>query len=199
MSSADSLACIVPHKKASNITAGISDANGTTANAGDVINYTLSVTNNGKADVKAFIFAENLSDVLDYADPTDLHGGTIDTEGQVTWPAENIPAGATVKHEITVKVKAEIPQTPASNSDPDHFDLNMVNVYGDTVDIKLPGSPIKTLETVTAGPTTALPNTGPGTNMFIIGMIVLLAGYFYFRSKLLAKESALAVQEMAGA
>jgi uncharacterized repeat protein (TIGR01451 family) len=191
----DFLACIIPHKAATNITTGASDANGTTANANDVIEYTLTAGNSGKADIKNFVFAENLSDVLDYADVVDLHGGVIDTDGQVSWQAETIKAGATASHKITVKVKAVIPQTPASSSDPMHFDLTMTNVYGNAVNIKLPGSPAKTIQTAT----TSLPNTGPGATLLLAAFTVIIAGYFYARSELLSKESTMALHEMATA
>jgi uncharacterized repeat protein (TIGR01451 family) len=191
LSSQDTLACVAVHKKASNITAGIADANGTTAQPGDVITYTLSATNSGKAAVKVFTFQESLSDVLDYADATDLHGGTIDNYGVVSWPAEQIGAGQTVSHQITVKVKNPIPSTPVDPNNPNHFDLIMTNVYGDTINIKVPSPPVKTVQTAAA----TLPNTGPGTSLFIAATIVVVAGYFYGRARLLARESELAVKE----
>jgi hypothetical protein len=46
---------------------------------------------------------------------------------------------------------------------------------------------------------TSLPNTGPGTSLFIGGVIVVGAGYFYGRSRLLAKESTLALKESTAA
>ena len=192
----DTLACVSVHKTASNDTVGLANADGSTAKGGDVITYTLYAENKGKAEVKAFTFQENLSDVLDYADVTDLHGGTINTDKVVSWSAEKLAAGSTATQKITVKVKDPIPQTPAAPSDPMHFDLTMTNVYGNAVNIKLPGSPAKTIETAT---TTSLPNTGPGASLFIAAAIVITAGYFYGRARLLAKESNLAVQEMASA
>ena len=191
VSSQDATACVVVHKTASNITAGISDANGTQAHPGDVITYTLFAQNNGKATVKDFVFLENLSDVLDYADAGDLHGGSINADKVVTWPAEDIKAGATAKHQITIKVKDPVPQTPTSTSDPGHFDLVMTNVYGDTVNINLPGSPTKQVETAAA----TLPNTGPGTSLLIAASLVIVSGYFWARARLLADEAMLAVHE----
>lgn len=192
VSSQDSLACVSVSKTASNITAGVSNADNTTANAGDVIVYTLYAKNNGKAAVKDFTFQENLSDVMDYADTIDLHGGTMSTDLVVSWPAEKIAADSTASHQVTVKVKNPIPQTPTGSSDPAHFDLVMTNVYGNAVNIKLPGSPEKTVETLT---TTTLPNTGPGTSLMVVSAIVIVGGYFYGRARLLAEESNLAVQE----
>ena len=73
VSSADTTACINIHKTASNVTTGQADANNTTANPGDVITYTLYAENKGKATVKDYAFEENMNDVLDYSDITDLH------------------------------------------------------------------------------------------------------------------------------
>lgn len=191
VSSADALACIDVRKTARNDTQGIADANNTTAAAGDTIIYNLFAENKGKATVKGFTFLENLSDVLDYADVVDLHGGFIDSNKNVTWPKQDINGGAIASVKITVRVKNPIPQTPASANDPNHFDLVMTNVYGNTVNIKLPGSPAKQVEV--AG--TALPNTGPGETLAVMAIVVILAGYFYSRATLLAKESQIAVRE----
>ncbi len=193
--SQDSIACVVLHKTASNITAGLSDANNTTAQAGDVITYTLYAQNTGKATIKQFIFQEGLSDVLDYATVADLHGGSMDATKLVSWPAQEIAAGQTATVQVTVKVLSPIPETPTGTSDPGHFDLIMTNVYGNAVSIKLPPSPAKTIELAAA----SLPNTGPGTSLFIGALIVIISSYFYSRARLLTRESNLAIHEMANA
>jgi uncharacterized repeat protein (TIGR01451 family) len=190
-SSGDAAACVTIHKTASDTTAGTADANNTTANPGDVITYTLYAKNNGKATVKDYLFEENLDDLLVYADVTDLHGGTMDASHKVDWPATFIDPGQTATVQVTIKVKDPVPQTPVTQNDPYHYDLIMTNVYGNTINIKVPGSPAKTVEAAA----TTLPNTGPGTSMFIGGVVVIAAGYFYGRSRLLAKESRLALQE----
>lgn len=194
-SAQDTIACIAVHKTAANITTGIANADGTTANAGDVITYTLYAENSAKDTVKGFTFEENLSDVLDYADATDLHGGTIDKDNVVSWPAVNIAAGTSATVQVTIKVKDPIPQTPPDPNDPSHFDLVMTNVYGNTINIKLPGNPVTAIEATA----TTLPNTGPGTGLFFAAVIVIIGGYFYGRARLLEKESILAVQETVGA
>lgn len=187
----DAAACVTVHKTASNVTAGIADADGTTAKAGNVITYTLYARNNGKADVPGYVFQENMNDVLVYAVVTDLHGGRLDSDHIVTWPAADIAVDKTATVQVTVKVKDPVPQTPAGKDDPNHFDLIMTNVYGNTVNIHVPGGSQKAIETTAA----TLPNTGPGTSLFIGGAVVVMAGYFYGRSRLLAKESELALQE----
>lgn len=193
VSSTDNLACIQISKTASDDTQGWNDANGKTAQAGDVITYDLYAENVGKAVVPQFTMTENISDVLDYADVTDLHGGTLASDGWVTWPAQDIPGGQKEHHQITVKVKDPIPQTPTDPGDQAHFDLTMTNTYGNTIDIHLPGSITKTIETAS----TALPNTGPGTSLAIAGAIVIVAGYFFARARLLVDESVIAVHQSA--
>ncbi|MEI7683087.1 MAG: isopeptide-forming domain-containing fimbrial protein [Candidatus Saccharibacteria bacterium] len=184
--------CLVLSKTASNDSQHVANANGTTAKAGDVITYNLIVKNTGKATVKKFVVQENISDVLDYADVIDLHGGAIDGKNNVRYPAIDIKAGATVTKQITVKVKNPVPQTPVSLSNPGKFDLTMTNVYGNTsVNIHLPGSPIKVTEQLT----TSLPNTGPGSNLLIGFVIMSIVGYFFARSRLLSKEIELVRQE----
>lgn len=191
ISSADTLACVSVHKSAANLTQNLPDANNTQAHASDTIVYTLYAQNSGKSTVKNFVFQENISDVLDYADVTDYHGSTKDANNLLTWPAVDIKAGETATERVTVKVKDVIPQTPVSSSDPGHFDLVMTNVYGNTINISLPGSAPKAIETVA----TKLPNTGPGTSLFVGAVLVVAAGFFYSRSRLLAVESRIAVQE----
>lgn len=193
--SQNALACIEVSKTAANLTQGISNANGTTAQAGDNIIYTLYATNSGQATVNNYIFSENLSDVLDYSNIVNLYGGNIDNSNQITWPSVNIPPGQTAFEKVEVKVMSPIPQTPTSSSDPGYYNLEMINVYGNTVTIHLPPTVIKSIENITTS-TTNLVNTGPGTNIFITALVLSVIGYFFFRSRLLAKESALIIGQL---
>jgi len=173
-------------KAARNNTQNIADANNTTAAAGDSITYTLSVKNNGTKTASAFTIEENLGDVLEYAQndmPTDLNGGTIGDDHIIHWPA--------VSKTVTIQVKTTIPQTPQSTSNPGSHDLMMTNVYGNAINIKLPGSVAKVVEQTT----TTLPNTGPGTTVFMASLITIAAGYFFARTRLMAKELDLVREE----
>ena len=180
----DLTACLQYKKSAINITKASSDANGTTANPGDVIEYTLTTTNVGKLTIKDYVVNEGISDVLDYADVVDLHGGTKGAYEIVSWPKEDIKASQSSVHKITVKVKDVLPQTPASSSDPEHYNMVMTNVYGNAVTINLPPSIVKQTEIAV----TTLPNTGPGTSLVIGFSLAMFIGYFFARSRLLANE-----------
>lgn len=178
-------ACLEFTKTASNQTQNIQNANGTVALANDVIVYTLSVKNTGTQAVKGFVIEENLSDVLEYATIVDLNGGQLDQDNMARWPRQDIAAGATIEKKITVKVKDPVPQTPVSASDPGSFDLTMTNVfYGTSVQIKLPGSTVKSAEYVTQ----TLPSTGPGATLAAGFTITTIVAYFFMRSRLMAKE-----------
>lgn len=188
----DKTACLELTKTASNTTAGIADANGTTAAAGDTIVYTLSVKNTGKAVVPKFVVQENMSDVLDYADVVDAHGGKLDANKIMSWPGTDIKPGETLQKQITVKIKTTLPTTPTSTSDPGHYDSAMTNVYGNSVNIYLPKTIVQTTEQIT----TQLPNTGPGTALGVSFAVTVVAAYFFARTRLLGKETEIALNEL---
>lgn len=178
-------ACLEISKSASNETKGLDDANGTLADADDVIIYTLSIKNTGTQPVPGFVVEENMSDALEYSNVVDLHGGKIDDNKVVRWPQEDIGAGTTLAKKITVKVKNPVPQTPSSSSDPGSFDLIMNNVYyGNAVNIELPAGVTKSTEVLVQ----TLPNTGPGTTVAIAFATTVFIAYFFARNKLMAKE-----------
>lgn len=180
----DLTACLDYKKTAKNVTQKIADANNTTANPGDVIDYTLTTTNSGKIDIKGYQVNESIGDVLDYADIVDLHGGTRGEYDVVTWPKQDIKAGKSITNVITVKIKDVLPNTPISSTDPTHFDMVMTNVYGNAVNIELPASVEKQIEIAT----TTLPNTGPGTSLAIGFTLAFFVAFFFARSRLMAKE-----------
>ncbi len=186
--------CLILSKTARNDTKDIDNADGTVASAGDRIVYTLSTKNTSKGTtINDYVVEENLIDILQYADIENLSDGKLDEFGIVRWPKVNINPGQTLSKQIIVKVKNPIPSTPISASDPGSFDMKLTNVYGNTVNVKLPPNIVKTTEIAT----TSLPNTGPGETMTIGFVVIVFAGYFFMRSRLLAKEADIIRQEYA--
>ncbi len=150
-----------------------------------MLTYSLYAKNTSNSvAVKGFVIEENLSDVLDYSNVVDLHGGTLDDQNVVSWPGVDIDVGSTVTKQITVKVKNPIPQTPISSSNPGTYDCTMTNVFSDTVNVKVKCGVAKTTEQIG----TALPNTGPGETLAVSFVVTVVAGYFLARSKLMSKE-----------
>lgn len=180
------ISCLELHKMAKNVTQQIANANGTRANPGDTIEYTLSVRNFGKETRRGFVIEENMEDVLEYADIIDASGAVFTTNPVhlLSWGPIDIKPGETISRTILIKVKSEIPMTPSSVSDPYSHDLKMVNVYGDTVQITLPKKPTKTIEQTI----TRLPSTGFQANMLISTLLMMAVTYFYFRSRTMQKE-----------
>lgn len=183
-------------KKASNLTQDIDDANGTTANPGDVIEYTLETKNFGEGEKKDHILeSEELADVLEYADLdlNSLGDGVFDIDSQtIAWnkPVTIKPDESVIKT-FKVKIKDPIPQTPTPSGNPGSYDMLLTNVYGNTIEIKVPGSVIKTTEQVAQ----TLPNTGPGETMVFGGVLVTIVGYFFARSRMMAKEMLIIKEE----
>ena len=192
VSSENPYACINTSKTAENITQSVNNANGTTAQPGDVIQYTLTAKNVGDQTVNNYVFQDNLSYVLDYSSIVNLDGGTLKSNNEIVWPPLNISGNQTVSKQFEVKVDNPIPATPTSTSDPNYFNLVMSNTFGNTININLPSPPAKTIETVT---TTTLPNTGPGTSLFVVGVITIFAGFFFYRSRILVKETDIVIKE----
>ena len=183
------VARISTDKNVSNMTQGIKDANGTTAHASDVLKYTLTIENSGDAPAVNLNldgeYGENIADILEYADLTDKNDATFNSSTDVlSWPAVTIPAGSKIEKTFTVTVKNPIPATPTSISNPLSYDYTMHNVYGRDVYIKLDKPASKVVEQTA----TSLPNTGPGTAMFVSAILVTIIGYFLYRTRLLAKE-----------
>lgn len=82
------------------------DANGSTASAGDILEYTLITQNTAKKlDVK-HTTTESIKDLLDYAELSEagLHA-KLDADKNLVWPETTIVAGAQLKQVFKVKVK----------------------------------------------------------------------------------------------
>ncbi len=163
------------------------DANGTQANAGDEIRYVLSVTNNGSSKIDNYRLEspEFVGDILDYSDIINLGNAEFDTTNKtLNWKPFDIKKGETVELSFTVKVKDPIPTTSTSSSDPSRFDLIMFNIFGNSVEIKLPAPPGKQVERVSS----KLPSTGPGATVAISLGLVGVATFLRSRNNLLIKE-----------
>lgn len=187
-------------KKAANITQKQADANGQTARAGDVIEYSLTTSNISNVDYKnAPIASEDLADVLEYStlDLNTLSGGVFDAKtNTLSWNEKpTIKARESFTKKFRVTVKDPIPSTPRpeSLSSRTAGDLVMQNIYGNSVEIKLPGTPIKTVETINS----TMPKTGPGESLLVGFLLMTVVGYFFARSRLLAKELAIVKNEYA--
>lgn len=180
-------------KSVRNVSQSINDANGSTVMPGDKLEYHLTVKNVGKT-TGTYTIEDNLSDILEYADPADLGGATltemssttpVEKAGTITWPAVTLQPGQSVQKIVSVQVKSTIPAMPQSPGNQESYNCRMVNDFGGnhtSVDVDCPTP--KAVEQVVA----ELPQTGAGENMLFAGGVLTIVAYFYARSRQMKKE-----------
>jgi len=185
------------HKKVANITQNTDGdlAADTTVNGGDVLEYTVTTTNPQNFDRANVDVSDYIGDILDYADlDTDFlaqQGGTFDAEtNKINWTAQTIPASSSLDHVFRVSIKKPIPTTNLPSALGTTFDCKISNAYGNEITININCPLVKGLET--------LPNTGPGSSIIYSVIITTVVGYFYARSRLVAKELDIVVRDYAG-
>ncbi|MCL2037828.1 DUF11 domain-containing protein [Candidatus Saccharibacteria bacterium] len=185
----------VTHKTAVNNTQNGADATRTTANAGDVITYTLHIVNTSRETITMDI-NDFINDILEYADLTDAGGGVFNQENKLlSWPGVTLRAGERTQRSFVVTVKNPIPSMARGASQILSYDCVMSNSInsdintGMHVDVNCP--PVKTVEQIVS----QLPATGAGTNLIVGGVIAAIVVFFYARSRQLGKEVRLVRKE----
>lgn len=175
---------IVQGKEAANLTRNGENANGTTVQASDRIEYTIYVENIGLTETEASI-EENLKDVLEYSSLHDNGGGNFDEEtGILSWKNVTLQPGERQTRKFVVVLHDTIPATPQGVSEPTSYDCKMTNTFGNTIEIDVDCPLPKGIEQTV----TELPKTGPGENLLFAGAVLAIAAFFYARSRLMSKE-----------
>ena len=177
------------------------DANGQTARAGDKLKYEIGLAHFGEAPISGYIFKDDISDILDYADVIDLGGGSVQQiEGRsvIIWPAVDIPVSSDrnnpsfVAKSFTVQIKDPIPTNAQKPTDKTNFDCKVDDEFnGKLVSTPLFINPAKQVECLAASvPVLAtLPSTGAGViPIIIIGLFAAASVYLFFRNRLLKRE-----------
>lgn len=180
-------------KKVKNISRLVDNADNTTVKPGDRLEYRLTVKNIGKT-TGVYTIQDNLADVLEYADLIDSGGGTlakqdastpIEKVNSISWPTVEIKPGGTIEKIINVQVKATIPATPQSTSNPESYNCRMVNDFAGNHTTTMVDCPSpKAVEQTVA----ELPHTGPTENMVFAGVVLAVVVYFYARARQVKKE-----------
>lgn len=190
---------VIQSKSVSDDTQSQVDASGQKVKNGDVLTFTLKTQNVTQTDYPGFAGQDYFGDVLDYADFTDAselskQGLTLDANRYLHWQ-ETIKANSTSIKTIHVKIKDVIPTTNRPSGASDDYDCVISNKYGNEVTMTVGCPLIKNIDQVS----TKLPNTGPGANLAVGFGITVIAGYFFSRSRLLAKELDIIKGNYAGA
>ncbi|MFO0862845.1 MAG: PKD domain-containing protein [Candidatus Saccharibacteria bacterium] len=182
------------------------DANNQVAKAGDTLRYQIAVCNANGAPINQFVFEDDVTDLLYYADLADLGGATkVVTNGQtkLVWPATDIaslpngqsctdssgniiPANFSAHFKsFTVKVKDPIPTKPNVPLDPSAYDCNIQdNFHGSIVTTPIGVVPAKQVECAAQ----KLPQTGAGVPIFVISFFAASSVFLFFRNRLLKRE-----------
>lgn len=188
-------------KTAQNITQKLSESDTikVKANAGDVIEYALTLHNSYSYDRTNFTVSDYIGDILDYAnlDTSFLtqQGGSFDSGARtVNWKNQTVKAHADLVKKFRVTVKNPIPATNQPGTMTTAYDCVISNKYGNSeIAIPINCPTVKKAEYVAS----SLPNTGPGTSALIGGVVTVVIGYFFARTRLLSKELELIRKEYA--
>jgi uncharacterized repeat protein (TIGR01451 family) len=185
----------VTRKTAVNNTQNGADATRVTANAGDVITYTLHVINTQRETITMDI-NDFINDILEYADLTDAGGGTFNQEDKMlSWQGITLRAGERTERSFTVTVKNPIPPMAQGRTQPMSYDCIMSNSInsdsstGMHINVNCPAP--KVVEQIVS----QLPATGAGTNLIVGAAIAAIVVFFYARSRQLGKEVRLVRKE----
>jgi len=189
----------VPKKRVQNTTQKVADAEDTTARPGDRLEYTLSVKNTG-SKTGEYRLEDDLTDVLEYADILHADGGTL-TKGNhkqskniMTWGKVQLKPGQTIEKTVIVQVKSAVPATPQNISNPESYNCVISNSFGNSTHVTIECPLAKSLENVAK----KLPPVGTNENLMFGGALILLAAYFYIRSRLLNREVRAVRKEFSG-
>ncbi len=177
------------------------DANDATARAGDKLTYTIGVSNTGATTMSNFVFQDNISDILEYADLVDAGGASVEqTDGQtiLKWPAVDIPPTPSegnlvfVSKEFTVQLKNPLPTTAHKPTDTTNYDCMVQDeFFGKLVKTPLYVNPAKRIECSLnlISSNLPLPRTGSdAVPLVFIGFFAASSLYLFFRNRLLKRE-----------
>lgn len=157
--------------------------------AGDVLEYSLTITNPYDYDRGNVNFNDPIYDLLDYAD-LDMsflsqQGGSFDAENKViSWSGQAVPASGSLTKNFRVTLKSSLPSTNRPSQTSPAFDCFMTNKFGNEIQLAVDCPVQKDIETAM----TTLPKTGPGSSLLIGFIASSVIAYFFARSRLLGQE-----------
>ncbi len=186
---ADHPECTTPGKlkKVRNITQKLTPEKTltTSARAGDVLEYELITTNTNIVKKEGVVIEDYIGDLLDYTVLDEVYlqrqGGVYSKDKMtITWANQTLPKEGELIKKFRVTVKNPVPSTNNPNATATDYDCKIQNGYGNETHVPIECPVLKTVDT--------LPNTGPGTTVAVSFSITVIAGYFFARARLLAKE-----------
>lgn len=177
---------------ATNTTQGFVDASNVLAAAQEQISYTITVQN-PSAKSKSIEISNNISDLLEYADLIDDGGGTLNSvNGQLSWPMTTIDPSSIQTRTYTIRLFTEIPATAKNAKNSQSFDCKLTNIFGNTLDINVSCPLPKIAEQII----TVFPKINQINSTLIAIIILIIAVYFYARTRQIKQEIHLIRKDM---
>ena len=171
-------------KSAINNSQNNSDATEASARAGDVISFTIYISNPDQFARQVDI-TDDLTDVLEYASLTDYGGGQFSEDDQsLSWNNITLDAGGQTARSFAVTIKNPVPRMAHGRNNPESYNCTMTNVAGNAVNVSVDCPTLKQVEHAIS----TLPQTGVGENITFAGILLFLTVFFYARSRQLSKE-----------
>lgn len=153
-------------------------------NPSDRIQYTIRTTNSGTMPTSATIEV-SIADLVEYAVMTDAGGGTYDQETQkISWGSALLGSKQSDARSFVMSTKDPLPITPQAVDNPSSYDCMLTVTYGNTLNNALSCNLGKEIENTVK----QLPETGPGENIAFATIALMVATYFYVRSRQLNRE-----------
>lgn len=170
--------------EAINLSRSGKSAVGGTINASDRIQYTIRTTNTSATPTSTTIEV-SVADLAEYANMTDAGGGTYDqTTQKISWGTVLLAGKQSDTRSFVFTMKEQLPATPQAVDNPRSYDCMLTATYGNTLNNAIGCSLGKELENTVK----QLPETGPGENIAFATIALMVATYFYVRSRQLNRE-----------
>jgi hypothetical protein len=170
--------------EAINLSRSGKSAVGGTVNPSDRIQYTIRTTNTGTTPTNATIEV-SVADLAEYTVMTDAGGGVYDqTTQKISWGSVLLAGKQVDTRSFVMSTRDPLPITPQAVDNPSSYDCMLTITYGNTLNNALSCNLGKEIE----GTIKQLPETGPGENIAFSTLALMVAIYFYVRSRQLNRE-----------
>lgn len=174
---------IILSKEAFNLSQDKKDANNTTANPGDRIQFDLHTTNVGSTT--QFPVQENIGDLLEYSSIIDAGGANFDANtNTLSWGNVSLARGSTDTRSFVIQINDTIAATPRAANDPAAYNCAITSSYGNTIRISMVCPFGKTVENTIK----LLPIFGLTENITFSIILLCVAAYLYLRSRQINRE-----------
>lgn len=146
------------------------------------VTFRLLSTNNGSESL-TLAPNNNISDILEYANITDVGDGTIKGDN-IVWPEVTLLPGETYEVFFTAKTLAKTPARGRGVMDKNSYDCHISNIFGNRIDLKIDCPAIKNVDIIT----TTLPKYDVFLTTITLLAMLLITSTLAYRTNILLKQ-----------